>query len=496
MSAAEAIARWMDEPVDFVREVFDVEPDAWQVEVLNAIRDRRKLNKRRFALKASKGPGKSALLAWIGWWFLVCFPHPKVVCTSITADNLKDNLWTEFSKWQGRSEFLRRAFQWAAERISAKQHPQTWWASARNWPKDADANRQADTLAGVHGDNVLFLIDESGGIPDAVFAAAEGGLANADEAEGREALLVQAGNPTETSGPLYRACTVERDLWWVKEISGDPDDPNRAPRVSLEWAREQIEKYGRDNPWVLVNVFGRFPPGQSNTLIAIDDAVAATRRTPDKAEFLEEPLAMGVDVAAYGDDRTVFSWRRGAVAFKMEVLRKRDTMEVADQVAFHADRHHPDGIIVDQTGVGEGVVHRLKRMGLEPMGIYGSNAAIRTEPRCLNRRAESWWRMAEWMRTRGSIPNDATLIKELAAPTYKFDSQGRLVLEPKADVKKRLGESPDLADALALTFAVDLVRRRKGDGMPDRGKALTTYDIYREPERPSSRAQTDYDLWR
>jgi hypothetical protein len=454
--AVAAIADWAARPVVFVRQVLRAEPDAWQAEVLEAA-----ARCQRLALKASKGPGKSTVLAWLGWWFLVTRPHPKVVATSITGDNLRDNLWTEMSKWQGRSELLRHAFTWHAERIVYNAHPQTWWMSARQWSKAADASQQADTLAGIHADHVMFLVDEAGGIPDAVVAAAEAGLANADSARGTEAKLVIAGNPTELSGPLYRACTRERSLWWVKEISGDPEDPNRAPRVSVTWAREQIAKYGRENPWVLVNVFGQFPPGQSNALIGVEEVAEASRRVYAERDWRDEVRILGVDVARYGDDRSVLFPRQGRVAFRPRVLRNVDTMQLASQVAMTIADWRPDAVFVDQTGIGAGVVDRLRQLGYAHvvLGVDNAGRPITSETKFLNRRAEMWWQMARWVREGGAIPDDAELMGELPGPTYRFNAQGKLQLESKDDMKARGLPSPDKADALALTFAAPVAHR-------------------------------------
>lgn len=455
--AQQRIRAWRADPVLFVRECLRAEPDAWQVEVLQAIAQRQ-----RVALKASKGPGKSTVLAWVGWWWLATRPHPKVVATSISGDNLRDGLWSELSRWQQRSAFLTAAFRWTAERIVANDHPQTWWASARQWSHSADASQQANTLAGVHADHVLFLVDEAGGIPDAVVAAAEAGLANADPAKGTEAKLVIAGNPTHLEGPLYRACTRERALWWVKEISGDPDDPSRAPRISAEWAREQIAKYGRDNPWVLVNVFGQFPPGQSNALIAVEEANQAARRVLHERDYRDEVRVLGVDVARFGDDRSVFFPRQGRVAFTPRVLRNVDTMTLASQVALVIDEWAPDAVFVDVTGVGAGVVDRLRQLGYGAVAIGIDNAGkpVSAETKFLNRRIEMWWKLASWLRAGACIPDDAELLSELTAPTYAFNAQGKLVLESKADLKARGLPSPDKADALALTFAQPVASRQ------------------------------------
>lgn len=279
--------RWRVDPVAFVRENFHVEPDAWQLRVLRSAA-RSVKSAVRIAMKASKGVGKSAVLAWLMWWFFTTRLHPKIIATSITADNLKDGLWTELASWQQKSPLLAAIATWSAERIVSNDHPETWWMSARTWPKGADASQQANTLAGIHADNVMFVLDESGGIPDAVMAAAEAGLANASPANGREAILLQAGNPTHLEGPLYRACTSEKHLWDVIEISADPDDPMRSTRVTREWALDQIAKYGRDSAYVLVNVFGKFPPGSANALLGPDDVYAAMHRKLGDRDFMDE----------------------------------------------------------------------------------------------------------------------------------------------------------------------------------------------------------------
>jgi phage terminase large subunit len=465
-AAASKLREWREHPVTFVREVFNAEPDAWQVESLEAFPVHQ-----RMAWKACKGPGKSTVLAWLIWLFLLTRLHPKVVATSITGDNLRDNLWTELAKWQKRSALLSSAFTWSKERIVCNAHPETWWASARTWPRDADATKQADTLAGIHGDFVLFVLDEAGGIPDSVAATAEAGLANADPARGTEAKLLIAGNPTHLSGPLYRACTRERRLWWVKEISSAPDDPQRTPRVSLQWAQEQIDKYGRENPWVLVNVFGQFPPGQSNALLGVEDVGLAMRRTVAEAAYEHSARVLGVDVARFGDDRSVIFPRQGMAAFRPKTFRNLDTMELADQVALSIQKWQPDAVFVDQTGVGAGVVDRLRQLGHRVLGV--DNGGKATNPRMANKRAECWWNMAEWVRSGGCVPDDTELIPELTEPTYSFNPTGQLVLESKAHLKERGLPSPDKGDALALTFTAPVVPRPKLppqlQGRPKRG---------------------------
>ena len=175
VAAAEQVRRWREQPASMVRELFGVTPDAWQEDVLAAF----PLNQ-RIAMKACKGPGKTAVLSWLCWNFILTRPYPKIAATSISADNLADNLWTEMAMWQQKSPLLKKAFTWTKTRIFANDHPETWWMAARSWSKTADKSQQANTLAGLHADYIMFVLDESGGIPDAVMASAEAALSSCE----------------------------------------------------------------------------------------------------------------------------------------------------------------------------------------------------------------------------------------------------------------------------------------------------------------------------
>lgn len=439
---AATLRRWREDPVAFVRENFGVEPDPFQLDVLTAFP-----REQRIAMKACKGPGKTAVEAWCAWNFMATRPHPKIAITSITGDNLSDNFWPEMAKWQNQSPFLKQAFEWTKTRIFAKAHPETWWCSARTWSRNADPSQQADTLAGLHADYLMFILDESGGIPDSVMAAAEGGLST-----GIETKILQGGNPTHLEGPLYRACTTERHLWYVVTITGDPDDPQRSPRISTKWAREQIEKYGRDNPWVLVNVFGQFPPSSINSLLGPDDLEKSMGLQIEPHTYTFAAKVLGVDVARYGDDRTVIFRRQGLYAgVAPKILRNADTHEIAGQVAREFDDWGADHIFVDDTGGwGAGTIDALLRLGYPVTPVNSSAKAF--NPRYMNKRAEMAFEGAEWVKKGGALPDMPELQREATAATYFFNA-GRLQLIDKDMIKKLIGSSPDLWDGFLLTFA-------------------------------------------
>jgi hypothetical protein len=471
---------WRDSPVDFVRELFGVVPDPWQVDVLEAFP-----KSPRLAMKACKGPGKTAVLAWLAWNFLATRPDPKIAATSITQKNLEDNLWAEMSKWQLRAPYLRENFRCTDDRISYNGRPETWWMTARTWNRTADRAQQGSTLAGLHADHILFLLDESGGIPDAVMATAEAALASCIEGH-----IVQAGNPTHLEGPLYRACTSERRLWHVTEITADPDDRRRSSRVKAEWAREQIEKYGRDNPWVLVNVFGKFPPGSLNTLIGPDECRAACERSYRPEDYERAPRVLGVDVARFGDDASVIFPRQGLVAFPPIKLRNADGVQGAGAVARKVADWKADAIFVDDTGGwGASWIDMLRQLGHAPIGI--GFAARPNDPRYDNKRTEMYFEAVQWIKNGGALPPQCPeLIAALSGTTYSFRGD-RLLLEPKDQVKARLGYSPDDADALALTFAQPVAGRQVYTDSA--GQTYTLDDRHRSSGPVRRFCLTEYD---
>jgi phage terminase large subunit len=186
-------------------------------------------------------------------------------------ENLDTNLWPELAKWQARSPFLSQAFTWTKTRIVANDHPKTWFLSARSYPKSASPEEQGKTLSGLHSKYPLFLIDESGAMPTTVLRAAEQALSTCTVGK-----ILQAGNTFAETG----CCTRRRRRSRTSGTSSDHRRPRRSeapPRVNLEWARQQIATYGRENPWVQAYILGQFPPSSLNTLLSDDDVRAAMR---------------------------------------------------------------------------------------------------------------------------------------------------------------------------------------------------------------------------
>ncbi len=493
--AVSTVRRWRDQPCQFVVENFGVEPDAWQAEALNAFASPDP-TQRRIALQAATGPGKSAVLAWCGLHFLATrgdrHDHPKGAAVSVTSANLRDNLWAELSKWQNRSEFLRRAFTWTASRIFQNDHPETWFLSARSWPKSASPDEQGKTLSGLHSKFVFALIDESGGIPVTVLRAAEQALSNC--AFGK---IVQAGNPISLEGMLYAAATNLRHLWHVIRVTGDPDDPKRSPRIDLTWAREQIAAYGRENPWVASYILGHFPTASINALFDLEEVEAAMARKlpPESYEWSQKRL--GIDVARFGDDRTVIFPRQGLQAFRPVQMRhgrgSAVSVDIANRVLAAKAKWGSDVELADGTGGwSAGFIDVLRSQGFTPIDVQFAAPAF--DPKYRNRRAEIWFGMSQWLQRGGGLPNVRELVAELVSVTYSF-SNGKFVLEEKDQVKKRIGRSPDLADALALTFGLpDMPREMAAGAHGSVGHAITEFDPFaQDMDAERARAHREFD---
>lgn len=449
-----ALRTWRAEPERMAWDLFEFTPDGWQRDVFRAFADTTDPRNRRIAMQACAGPGKSATEAVLAWNFELCYSdgvnHPQAFAISGEGrDNLRDGLWKELAHWYGQAPLLQRAFDMTTERIFAREAPQTWFLAGRSYARTADTEAQGRSLSGLHSKYIAYFIDESGDASPALLRSAEQGLSNC--AWGK---IVTGGNPVSLLGLLYHAVAEQAHRWRVVRITGDPDDPNRSPRISLEWARQMVEAYGRDNAWVQAYILGVFPEGTLNTLLSPDQVRDAMQRhaRPEEYEFAQRRI--GVDVARFGDDATVLYPRQGIVAFNPVTMRGAKTHEIAARLILGKANFKSEVEFIDDTGGwAGGVIDACELAQVTLIPVNFSSAA--TDPRYFNKRSEIMFRAAEWVKTRGILPNDPQLVREASAHRYWFD-KSKLRVADKDQVKKALGgQSPDHWDALCLTFAWD-----------------------------------------
>lgn len=202
-----------------------------------------------------------------------------------------------------------------------------------------------------------------------------------------------------------------------------------------------------------------FTAAGDDQLISLADCEEAANREYTQGDVDHAPRILGVDPARFGDDRSVIVKRQGLQCFAPMIYRGLDNMELAGRVAAVIQSWQPDAVFID-LGAGAGVIDRLRQLEYDVIEVPFGGKAIH-QHLFLNRRTEMWWNLKEWLESGGAIPNDPGLKQELATPVYWYDAAGKKVLEPKDEIKKRLqgGGSPDIADALALTFAHPIGKR-------------------------------------
>jgi hypothetical protein len=435
---------YADDPVGFCREILGIEPWARQVDVLRAVGQHAKV-----AVRSGHKVGKSAIAACVGLWWLYTRPRASVVLTSSSGGQLENILWSEVgARYRAsRQPLPGRLFDTVYSGLRLPDGRRMFGISVR----------KTENMAGYSGDQLLFVADESSGIDAKIFEALKGNLAGGGH-------VLMLGNPTQVSGEFYDAFHSRRGLWHGLHIDSRESPNVVAGRVLIpglatrEWVDKQTSDWGEGTPAFDVRIAGNFPSQSTNSVVGLALVEGAVLRWYDGVEA-QGPLSIGVDVARYGDDDSVLQPRRGNRALPKKRIHGHNTMEIAGEVILMARAlRRPDErpvIKVDVIGVGAGVVDRLAELAdQEGLTVCPINVAMRAtdEANYADLRSQLWFGIRDWLRAGGCIEPDPTLEGELVAPTYSVDSRGRLRVESKDDIKKRLKRSPDAADALALAI--------------------------------------------
>lgn len=480
-NAAALIARCRRDPAYFAETILGISPWSRQVQILEACR-----SNRRVAVRACRGVGKTYIAAVIVLWFLfVHGPGTKVITTAPTQHQVDNMLWSDIRALYQRAE--ERGFELGGRLTKNRLEVDADWYAV------GLSSNEPDRYLGFHAPAILFLADEASGVPQAILDAAKG------YGTGAVSLTLYIGNGTQTSGGLYEAFTTDAELWARIGVSMF-DSPNMTaercapyPRVVEYMARkglpystedvsdgvraalpgpqvveEALIEWGEDSPLFAMFVLGEFPAQGATTVIGIRDVEAAQARY-----HVWEPTEgvttcdLVCDVARFGDDETAISVREHGDIDRLTVVEAyvgQDTMRTAGALVQHVRSLDGDGltvrrIVVDDAGVGGGVVDRLrelKREGVLPahVAIVGFNggAKPKTKADYPNARSEAWFHFADELE-RIALDPDAKLLADLVAPTYVVDSKGRRVVEMKKDTKKRLKRSPDRGDGALMAFA-------------------------------------------
>jgi hypothetical protein len=426
--------------------VLGAEPDVWQEEGLRAYGR----GERRISIRSGHGVGKTTFDAWLLVHHAVTEFPQKSVCTAPTNGQLFDALAAETKAWFKKlPQALRELFEIKSDRIELRAAPEESFISFRT-----SSAERPEALAGVHAENVLLIADEASGIPEVIYEAAAGSMST----EG--AITVLSGNPVRTSGLFYDSHHLLRDQWFCIHASCE-----RSRFVTKDFIEDMARRYGRESNAFRVRVLGDFPRSGDDTVISRELLELALQRDVAPAPVRR---VWGLDPARFGSDATALANRQGnSLVEPVEVKRGYDTMQIVGWVVDKWRKspllERPEAIMVDEIGVGAGVVDRLRELGLPAFGVNVAEQASMTEE-YQRLRDEMWFAGQAWVARRncrlwgtapdGTVWKDYALVEELAAPTYTFMSSGKKIVEAKDKMKKRLPRigSPNRADAFLLTL--------------------------------------------
>lgn len=441
----EKCVEFMNDPEGFTRFMYDwgvgslekwEGPDEWHCEVFREIRgylEGPETTPLCIAIASGHGAAKTTFVAWLINWYMSCRPDPQVVCTANTETQLNTKTWRELAKWHKMSA-NREWFDWTATSFYLKAHPETWKANAIPW-----SEHNTEAFAGTHEENVLVVFDEASKISDKIWEVSDGIFTT------EKNIWVVLGNGTRNVGRFYDCFHKNKNRWKTWNI-----DSRTCKAANKEYLNRLVEQYGgEEQDQSRVRVRGLFPRTATRQLISTE---AVEKGMNHQAEGWEHsPKIMGVDIARFGENSSTICIRQGRKVFDIEVLPKQDLMQTAHHVAEAIRKERPVQVFVDGSGIGAGVVDRLRQLNFSVVDVNGGNSSL--NPRFLNKRAEMWWEAKEFIEGLCELPKDVKLKEELTCVEYDYTDKGRIRLDRKSDIMEEYGFSPDRADALVMTFA-------------------------------------------
>lgn len=470
-----ALAEYSKDPVGFVYfafawgegELAEYDgPDEWQIETLGMIRDGLITidDAIQIAVSSGHGIGKSAFLSWLILWALSTREDTKGVVTANTEAQLRTKTWAELAKWY-RLFIGRELFEFTATAIFSrdKDHSKTWRIDMIPW-----SEKNSEAFAGLHnkGNRILVVYDEASAIPNSIWEVTEGALTDSNT----EIIWCAFGNPTRNSGRFYDCFHTLRHRWKTKQI-----DSRTARMTNKKQLNDWVDDYGEDSDFVKVRVRGLFPSASDSQFISTDLVTAAQKVLLRDDQIKFAPVIIGVDPAWTGSDEFVVYLRQGLHSKLLGVWEKNDDDgRMAGMIANFEDQYKADAVHIDK-GYGTGIYSFGKQMGRVWHLIDFSGKPAKNEYE--NKRAEMWGEMKNWLKEGGAISSDSVLYNDLIAPEAFINRRGKLQLESKDDMKKRGIPSPNRADALALTFARNVLGRH-GEIKGNKKSSMTSYNPF------------------
>jgi phage terminase large subunit len=404
----------------------------------------------RVAVASANSCGKTFIAARIAVWFLCMYARSIVIITAPTDRQVLEVLWREMRAFKAKAEARGNP-------IGGKMLLTGKWEFAQDHFAIAFSTNDNDPakFQGFHAPHILVIADEAAGISEQIFEGITAVL------KGAHTRLLAIGNPTTLEGWFYEA--FRSPGWWSTHISAF-DTPNvREGRIVVPGliTAQDIEQartdYGEGSPMWQARIEGRFPAQLEDTMIALDwIEKAAQLQPPEQGE-----VVVGADIARFGKDSTVFVARHGMNLFAAEEYNQIDTMQASGLLARFCKKVRADRVQVDVVGLGAAVVDRLREVvGKLDLDVelveMGAGEKAHDDKNYTNASAE-WYAVLALLlyegRAGGTIFGNKRLISDLSSRKRRMRSDGRWELEPKQEIHKRGGRSPDWGDAVAMCFA-------------------------------------------
>lgn len=421
----------------------------------------------RVSVRGPHGLGKSTAAALLVLWFAntreAAGRDWKIPTTASAWRQLTQYLWPEIHKWAGR-------IRWEVLDRQAYREPAELQVTAlklRHGAAFAVASNQPALIEGAHADSILYVFDEAKAIPSGTFEAAEGAFsgAGAIRPDGSpaptEALALAFSTPGEPNGTFYdiqRHAPGTED-WWTRHVT--LEETIAAGRVSAGWATQRGLQWGVGSAAYANRVLGEFHSADEDGVIPLSWLELAQERWRDWADAgrLLDPKAMiavGIDVARSGSDKTTFARRYGWLIPEVEYHALDDTMTTANLAAAILNSNRETCALVDVIGIGAGVFDRLREQGYRTEAFNASEGTLRTDASgefgFTNVRSAAWWNLRELLDpltgVEIALPDDDVLVGDLTSPKWRVMAGGRIQVESKDDIRKRIGRSTDAGDAV------------------------------------------------
>jgi hypothetical protein len=425
------------DPLGYCQRILGIRLWKRQVEVMHACADP---TIAKISVRSGNAVGKTYLAASIIAQYLDTHAPGYAVVTGASWQGVLKTVWPTFKR-------IHRA----APVDLGGEVLGTEWRRGDMWGAFCVSPDAPENISGFRTENgALVLVDEASSLQPEVYEAIQG-LCSA-----RGSKIVLLGNPLRPEGPFYTSFHAQG--WANFHISSiEAAEQNIPGLASPEWIESQRLEWGEDSPMWKARIMGEFPEDADTVLIPLSAVEARTIPTPIS---LKGWIRLGVDVGRFGDDPTVIIARDDRSVQELRQYHGRDTMETVGWIrkAMTDFNARPENTIVDDTGLGGGVVDRLHELDIPVVGVnFGSKAY--EEEKFANRRAEMHWNLRSALVKESENPlfipsKYNNLLKQLPWARYKMNSRQQIVLEPKEDIKKRHGHSNDYADALALTYDV------------------------------------------